>query len=40
MLLSERLTGGAHRIQGVGLAATASRPPGPVDLDHPLATLD
>jgi hypothetical protein len=39
MLLGQHLTGGADGIQRVGLASTAGRPPGPVDLHRPLAAL-
>jgi len=38
--LDQHLTGGADRVQRVGLAAAAGRPGGPVDLNHPLATVD
>jgi hypothetical protein len=39
-LLGQRLPRGTNGIQGVALATTTGRPAGPVDLDHPLATLD
>jgi hypothetical protein len=38
-LLGQRLPGSADGVQGVGLAAAAGRPAGPVDLDHPLTTV-
>jgi hypothetical protein len=40
MLLGQRLPGGAHRVDRVALATAAGWPLGPVDLDHPLATVD
>src|SRR5438876_530198 len=36
-LLGKHAAGGADRVQGVGLAARATLPPQPTDLEHPLA---
>jgi hypothetical protein len=41
VLAGQRFAAGPDRIQGVALGpVAATRPPGPVDLDHPLAMVD